>query len=153
MAWENVGETGDERCSASSVHFPVMAAEVLQWLRPRSGGIYVDCTVGYCGHALAILSSCQPDGILFGIDRDLQAIDSCRKRLHAFGDRAWLVKAHFMELKTTLMQRGIQRVDGVLFDLGVSSPPPTVDASLCRSTHETGTPSIAAISLVERPRS
>ena len=122
MAWENVGETGDERCSASSVHFPVMAAEVLQWLRPRSGGIYVDCTVGYCGHALAILSSCQPDGILLGIDRDLQAINSCRERLRAFGDRAWLVKAHFMELKTILMQRGIQRVDGVLFDLGVSSP-------------------------------
>lgn len=122
MAWEDVGETGDDKGSASSVHFPVMAAEVLQWLHPRSGGIYVDCTVGHCGHALAILSSCQPDGILLGIDRDLQAINSCRKRLHAFGDRAWLVKAHFMELKTTLMQRGIQRVDGVLFDLGVSSP-------------------------------
>ena len=122
MAWENVGETGDDGCSASSVHLPVMAAEVLQWLRPQSGGIYVDCTVGYCGHALAILSSCQPDGILLGIDRDLQAINSCRERLRAFGDRALLVKAHFMELKTILMQRGIQRVDGVLFDLGVSSP-------------------------------
>jgi 16S rRNA (cytosine1402-N4)-methyltransferase len=122
VTWGNVGETGEWGCSGNSGHFPVMAAEVLQWLNPRSGGIYVDCTVGYCGHALAILSACQPDGILLGIDRDIQAIDSCRKRLHAFGDHAWLVKAHFMELKTILMQRGIQRVHGVLFDLGVSSP-------------------------------
>ena len=122
MAWENVGETGKTNNSGSSAHLPVMSAEVLQWLRPHSGGIYVDCTVGYCGHALAILTSCQPDGVLLGIDRDVQAINSCRERLRAFGDRAWLVKAHFMELKTALMQRGIQHVDGVLFDLGVSSP-------------------------------
>ena len=122
MAWEIVGEIGASSESAGSLHSPVMAAEVLQWLRPRSGGFYVDCTVGYCGHALAILTSSQPNGILLGIDRDLQAVDSCRQRLRAFGERVWLVKAHFMELKTTLMQRGIQRVDGVLFDLGVSSP-------------------------------
>jgi 16S rRNA (cytosine1402-N4)-methyltransferase len=121
MAWEIVGETG-ETAESISAHFPVMVSEVLQWLRPRSGGFYVDCTVGYCGHALGILTSSQPDGVLLGIDRDVQAVDSCRQRLGAFGERAWLVKAHFMELKTTLMQRGVQRVDGVLFDLGVSSP-------------------------------
>ena len=122
MAWENVGGTGEDSDSASSVHFPVMSREVLHWLRPRSGGIYVDCTVGYCGHALAILFSSRPDGILLGMDRDVQAINWCSERLRAFGDRAWIVKGHFMELKAALMQRGIQRVDGVLFDLGVSSP-------------------------------
>ena len=122
MSWENVGEIGVRSGSNKVAHLPVMATEVLDWLRPRSGGTYVDCTVGYCGHAVPILTSCQPDGILLGIDRDLQAIESCRERLRAFGDRAWLVKAHFMELKTILMQRGIRRVDGILFDLGVSSP-------------------------------
>ena len=122
MSWENVGEIGVRSGSNKVAHLPVMATEVLDWLRPRSGGTYVDCTVGYCGHAVPILTSCQPDGILLGIDRDLQAIESCRERLRAFGDRAWLVKAHFMELKTILRQRGIRRVDGILFDLGVSSP-------------------------------
>jgi len=99
-----------------------MPSEVLSWLKPHSDGIYVDCTVGYCGHAKEILRASQPHGIVLGIDRDVQALDAGRKELRSFGDRAILVKAHFMELKQILVERGISRVHGVLFDLGVSSP-------------------------------
>jgi 16S rRNA (cytosine1402-N4)-methyltransferase len=82
----------------------------------------VDCTVGYCGHANEIIRVSQPHGIVLGIDRDVQAINAGRQELQSFGDRAILVKAHFMELKQILVERGISRVHGVLFDLGVSSP-------------------------------
>jgi 16S rRNA (cytosine1402-N4)-methyltransferase len=99
-----------------------MLAEVLSWLRPHSSGIYVDGTVGYCGHAREILLASQPRGILVGIDRDAEAINASQRHLQTFGDRAILVKAHFMELKAILAERGIPRVNGVLLDLGVSSP-------------------------------
>ena len=122
MAWEIVGETGFENPSDSPAHLPVMPSEVLFWLQPDSDGIYVDCTVGYCGHALELLRASQPRGIVFGIDRDLEAINFCRQQLQGFGNRTILVKAHFMELKQILAERGILRVQGVLFDLGVSSP-------------------------------
>jgi 16S rRNA (cytosine1402-N4)-methyltransferase len=122
VAWEIVGETGSNTNSDSHAHLPVMPAEVLSWLRPHSGGFYVDCTVGYCGHAKEILQDSQPHGIVLGIDRDAQAISSGRQQLQTFGDRAILVKGHYMELKSILAERGISRVDGVLFDLGVSSP-------------------------------
>ena len=122
MSWEIVGETGFDKNSNSPAHLPVMPSEVLSWLQPHSGGIYVDCTVGYCGHAKEILRASQPHGIVLGIDRDVQAINAARQELQSFGDRAILVKAHFMELKQILVERGIPRVHGVLFDLGVSSP-------------------------------
>ena len=122
MAWEIVGEIGFSDNANTHAHLPVMAAEVLFWLRPHSNGIYVDCTVGYCGHALQILEASQPGGILFGIDRDAEAINAGQQQLRDFGDRAILVKAHFMELRQILRERGIPRVHGVLFDLGVSSP-------------------------------
>ena len=122
VAWEIVGETGFNKNSNSPAHLPVMPSEVLSWLQPHSGGIYVDCTVGYCGHAKEILRVSQPHGIVLGIDRDVQAINAGRQELQSFGDRAILVKAHFMELKQILVERGIPRVHGVLFDLGVSSP-------------------------------
>ena len=122
MAWEIVGETGFDKNSNSHAHLPVMPSEVLYWLQPNSGGIYVDCTVGYCGHAKEILRVSQPHGIVLGIDRDVQAINAGRQELQSFGDRAILVKAHFMELKQILVERGIPRVHGMLFDLGVSSP-------------------------------
>jgi 16S rRNA (cytosine1402-N4)-methyltransferase len=99
-----------------------MPAEVLSWLRPHSGGIYVDGTVGYCGHAEKILLASLPAGILVGMDRDAEAVHASRQHLQAFGGRAILIKAHFMELKAILAERGIPRVNGVLFDLGVSSP-------------------------------
>ena len=122
MAWEIVGEFGFNKNGNSPAHLPVMPSEVLSWLRPHSGGIYVDCTVGYCGHAREILLASQPTGIVVGIDRDAEAINAGRQSLQSFGDRGILIKAHFMDLKAILAERGISRVHGVLFDLGVSSP-------------------------------
>jgi 16S rRNA (cytosine1402-N4)-methyltransferase len=122
MAWEIVGETGPQQDGASDDHLPVMRSEVLSWLRPQSGGIYLDCTVGYCGHAIEVLHASQPSGAVLGMDRDSRAIKICHERFRAVGDRLVLVKAHFMDLKSILAERGISRVQGVLFDLGVSSP-------------------------------
>jgi 16S rRNA (cytosine1402-N4)-methyltransferase len=122
VAWEIVGETGERNLAGNPRHFPVMSAEVLSWLQPHDAGIYVDCTVGYCGHAVEILEASGPSGIVIGIDRDTQAIDSGRKRVQRFGDRAILIKGHFVDVKRLLGDRGISEVQGVLFDLGVSSP-------------------------------
>jgi 16S rRNA (cytosine1402-N4)-methyltransferase len=122
VAWEIVGETGDRDSAGDPRHFPVMSAEVLSWLQPHDAGIYVDCTVGYCGHSLEILEASGPSGIVIGIDRDIQAIESGRKRVQQFGDRAVLIKGHFVDVKRMLGDRGIRQVHGVLFDLGVSSP-------------------------------
>lgn len=99
-----------------------MPLEALAWLRPQAGQIFVDCTVGYCGHAAEILAASAPSGIVIGIDRDRQAIEAGRKRLESFGDRAVLIKGHFVDLKRHLADRSISRVHGLLFDLGVSSP-------------------------------
>ena len=99
-----------------------MQSEVLFWLGPKEGDTFLDCTVGYCGHAERILEASAPDGIVIGIDRDLRAIEEGRKRLERFGVRAVLIKGHFMELKRLLAERGISSVQGALFDLGVSSP-------------------------------
>jgi len=99
-----------------------MAEEVLFWLRPKDGQIFLDCTVGYCGHAERILEASTPSGVVIGIDRDLEAIEAGRNRLQVFGTRAVLIKGHFVELKRLLADRGISSVQGVLFDLGVSSP-------------------------------
>lgn len=122
MAWENVGEIGGSQYRGNREHLPVMPAEVLFWLKPRTQGIYLDCTVGYCGHALDILQASDPDGKVFGIDRDPEAVDAARQRLQPFGDRAVIIKGHFVELKRLLAERSISQVEGVLFDLGASSP-------------------------------
>jgi 16S rRNA (cytosine1402-N4)-methyltransferase len=122
MKWEIVGEYGERLAHGSDEHLPVMASEVLSWLQPRSTGTYLDCTVGYCGHALGILEASEPNGRLVGIDRDLRAIEICGKRLQRYGDRVVLIHGHFMELKRLLSDRGVSHVQGALFDLGVSSP-------------------------------
>jgi 16S rRNA (cytosine1402-N4)-methyltransferase len=99
-----------------------MPAEVLFWLKPKDGQTYLDCTVGYCGHAEKILEASTPSGIVVGIDRDILAISAGKKHLARFGARAVFIKGHFVDLKRHLADRGISTVHGVLFDLGVSSP-------------------------------
>ena len=78
MAWENVGEIGGSQSRGSRAHLPVMPAEVLFWLKPRSPGIYLDCTVGHCGHALDILRASAPDGKVIGIDMTEAMISRAR---------------------------------------------------------------------------
>lgn len=102
-------------------HIPVMAEEVLFWLVQEGARIYLDCTVGYSGHAEKLLEATGPDSRLIGLDRDAAAIAASRDRLERFGDRVHLLYGHFMGLKQHLAASGIGRVDGILFDLGVSS--------------------------------
>jgi 16S rRNA (cytosine1402-N4)-methyltransferase len=103
-------------------HESVLLSEVLQWLNPKPGQVFLDCTVGYCGHTEKILEASTPSGIVIGIDLDQRAIDAGKAKLARFGNRADLIQGHFVELKRHLAARGIERVQGVLFDLGVSSP-------------------------------
>ena len=103
-------------------HTPVMVDEALAWLAPRPGGVYCDTTVGYGGHAERVLQQSAPDGRLVGIDRDAAALAAARARLAAFGDRATLVHGAFGETRTILAAVGALPCDGLLCDLGVSSP-------------------------------
>ena len=102
-------------------HAPVLLEESLEWLALRPRSLVVDGTVGGAGHADAILARSAPDGRLIGLDRDEDAIDAARRRLARYGDRVQLVHASFRDLGTVLAELGIDRVDGVLLDLGVSS--------------------------------
>ena len=102
-------------------HIQVMAEEVLSWLIQEDGRIYIDCTVGYSGHAEKLLEASGPGSRLIGFDRDAVAIAASRERLARFGDRVILLHGHFVDLKQHLAASGIGQVDGILFDLGVSS--------------------------------
>lgn len=101
-------------------HTPVMVREVLDFLAPRPGGIYVDGTLGGGGHARRILSRIGPAGRLIGIDRDADAIENARKTLAEAGEGLQLVHDNFSNLPEILDRLGIEAVDGVLLDLGVS---------------------------------
>lgn len=102
-------------------HQPVMVKEVVESLCCRPGGVYVDGTVGGGGHAHEILEKSAPDGVLIGIDRDDEALGEAANRLRGFGSRKILVKGNFVELAAILSGLKIHCVDGILFDLGVSS--------------------------------
>ncbi|MDQ3036400.1 MAG: 16S rRNA (cytosine(1402)-N(4))-methyltransferase, partial [Myxococcota bacterium] len=103
-------------------HAPVLLAETLAQLAPRAGALYVDVTLGRGGHAEAILEASAPDGRLIGIDRDPRALEETAPRLARFGSRATLVHGAFSELRQLLAEHGAPQVDGLLADLGVSSP-------------------------------
>ncbi|HZO86269.1 MAG TPA: 16S rRNA (cytosine(1402)-N(4))-methyltransferase RsmH [Verrucomicrobiae bacterium] len=101
------------------IHQPVMLAEVLEALRPRSGGRYVDGTLGGASHAQAILRASSPDGWLYGCDRDPAAVEAARERLKEFTGRFEIRQGNFSKLAEWIGQRSCE---GVLLDLGVSSP-------------------------------
>ena len=96
-----------------------MVSEVLDALQPRAGGKVLDGTLGGAGHAAAILRASAPDGRLFGMDRDEVAIEAARSRLAEFGERFELKRGNYSEMAEWL---GPGSCDGVLLDLGVSSP-------------------------------
>ena len=102
-------------------HTPVLLGEVVAQLQPRRGGLYVDCTVGGGGHAEGILRACAPDGRVIGLDCDDEALAASRERLAAHEGRVQLLHANFAELQETLMSLGVTAVDGLVFDVGVSS--------------------------------
>ncbi|GAB4204930.1 MAG: 16S rRNA (cytosine(1402)-N(4))-methyltransferase RsmH [Sandaracinaceae bacterium] len=105
-----------------AAHSPVMRDEVLRLLAPRDGGVYADVTLGRGGHAEAILEASAPSGRLVAVDRDLDALEGTRPRLARFGERVTYVHGVFSGLRDHLAQLGISQLDGLVADLGVSSP-------------------------------
>lgn len=102
-------------------HTPVLVQEVLAYLQPRPGGVYLDCTVGGGGHAEAILQEAGETGRLVGLDRDPEALVVAAERLRPFGARVRLVHGDYRELSHLASVLNLTEVSGVLFDLGVSS--------------------------------
>ena len=102
-------------------HLSVMTAEVMQFLRPAPHRRYVDGTLGGGGHAEQILIQSSPDGQVFGLDVDDEAIVAAQKRLSRFGERLIVQQASFTAAKKGLSELGWQSADGVVLDLGVSS--------------------------------
>lgn len=102
-------------------HTPVLLTEVIDNLNINSRGIYVDCTVGGGGHALEIARRLQRPGLLVGLDRDPEALRAAQKKLVPYQDRIRLVEANYRELQKVMVSLKIQAVNGVIFDLGVSS--------------------------------
>ena len=102
-------------------HVPVMSTETIKYLNPKSDGIYIDGTIGAGGHANQILSMLSPKGKLIGIDRDEEALKICEKRFSSFKNLVSLHHNSYDNIKKILDELGIQKVDGMLLDLGLSS--------------------------------
>jgi 16S rRNA (cytosine1402-N4)-methyltransferase len=103
------------------MHIPVLLQEVVNALQPKADGVYIDATIGAGGHAAAILSASAPDGQLFGLDQDENALEIARRQLAEFGDRVHLLHSNFSQLEQVASRHGIPPADGLLLDLGVSS--------------------------------
>ena len=101
------------------LHEPVMTREVLAFLQPEKGGVFVDCTVGMGGHALALLEAGATRVI--GLDRDPAALRIAAETLSRYRDRVELVHSDYRAIAQVLEARGIERVDGTLTDMGMSS--------------------------------
>lgn len=108
---------------ASGYHAPVLYKAIVQNLITDPAGVYVDGTVGGGGHAAALLEALGPDGRVVGIDQDAEALDATRRRLagEVEAGRLVLVRGNFGKLKWLLEDQGLEKVDGLLLDLGVSS--------------------------------
>ena len=102
-------------------HYSVMLGECIDALDIKPDGIYVDATLGMGGHSYEIARRLK-SGRLISIDRDVKAIERSLPRLEEFMDRITLVHGNFRDMNAILDELGIDKVDGMLFDLGVSSP-------------------------------
>jgi 16S rRNA (cytosine1402-N4)-methyltransferase len=102
-------------------HEPVLLEESIRALRIERGGRYIDCTVNGGGHAAAILEECSPGGQLLGIDADPAALKVAKKRFEQYGKDAILVNENFRYLESISDRYGFRPVNGILFDLGMSS--------------------------------
>ena len=103
------------------VHKPVLLNECIENLSIKPNGVYLDGTLGGAGHSLEIARSLGKKGMLIGIDRDIEAIDVSRQRLKDVEPRVMLINDNYKNIKDVLSGAGIDKVDGILLDLGVSS--------------------------------
>ncbi len=110
-----------ENVERTASHVPVMVQEVLRFLAPSPGAVFLDTTLGGGGHGVSVLDAVQPSGVLIGCDRDRDAVDICTKRLAKYGSAARIHHAHHGEIKRIVKAEGHEAVDGVLFDLGPSA--------------------------------
>lgn len=101
-------------------HHPALCREVVEWLQPRPGKVMVDATVGLGGHAEALLERLLPGGRLIGFDCDPQSLHWAAQRLARFGEAVVLRRGRFSDLRKHLEEMGIEGVDGLLADLGLS---------------------------------
>jgi 16S rRNA (cytosine1402-N4)-methyltransferase len=104
----------------NTFHVPVLIDDVIDNLNCRKGGVYIDCTLGGGGHSKAILKKLYPHCMLIGIDQDIEAINESKKELEIYSDRTKLIKGNFKDLKNILSNLQIDKVSGIIFDLGVS---------------------------------
>ncbi|WP_416731444.1 16S rRNA (cytosine(1402)-N(4))-methyltransferase RsmH [Fictibacillus sp. JL2B1089] len=102
-------------------HITVLKEESVDALHVRPDGIYVDCTLGGAGHSALILSQLET-GHLYAFDQDDKAIDNARQVLKEHEGKFTIIRSNFRYIKEELANRGVYKVDGILFDLGVSSP-------------------------------
>lgn len=103
-------------------HTTVLLEEAVEGLAIKPDGIYVDCTLGGAGHSALILSKLGTHGKLYAFDQDETAISNAKIKLAAYEDKLTIIKSNFLYLKEELEKQGVEKVDGVLYDLGVSSP-------------------------------
>lgn len=102
-------------------HYSVLLNEAIEGLNIKNDGIYIDATLGYGGHSSVILSKLTT-GHLYAFDQDEEAIAYSTKRLSEVGKNFTIIKSNFVDMKECLADRNITKVDGILFDLGLSSP-------------------------------
>ncbi|MBQ2947177.1 MAG: 16S rRNA (cytosine(1402)-N(4))-methyltransferase RsmH [Bacilli bacterium] len=102
-------------------HISVLLQECIDNLKLKEDGVIVDCTLGYGGHSSEILKRIKK-GFLFAFDQDNDAILSSSQRLNKIGNNYEIIKSNFVNIKEELNKRNISKVDGILYDLGVSSP-------------------------------
>lgn len=101
-------------------HYSVLLQETVEQLHVKPDGIYVDGTLGGGGHAFAVCSQLT-EGHFYGIDQDDAAIAAAKERLAPFGDRVTVLRDNYCNMKTALAEEGVEAVDGIVLDLGVSS--------------------------------
>jgi len=103
-------------------HIPVLLNEAIEGLNIKEDGIYVDCTLGRGGHSSYILKQLKNPGHLFAFDQDQEAIEASSQLLSTISPHYTLIHDNFSRLKENMISQGIPLVNGILFDLGVSSP-------------------------------
>ena len=103
------------------MHFPVLLEEILSYLQPEAGDVILDATAGGGGHARSILEKVVPGGKVIAVDRDAEAVERARGELEGFRDDLTLVNENFRNIDRILASLGIDRINGALFDIGMSS--------------------------------